>query len=49
MKPYYEDEWVTLYHGDAFEVLPEMQGGVADHTVTDPPYILQAGSSACRM
>lgn len=42
---YYEDEWVTLYHGDAFEVLPEIAGGSVDHTVTDPPYILQAGSS----
>ncbi len=45
MKPYYEDDYVTLYHGDAFEVLPKLVDSAASHTVTDPPYILQAGSS----
>ena len=34
--PFYADEWVTLYHGDAFDVLPEL-GGV-DVLLTDPPY-----------
>ena len=34
MTPYYEDELVTLYHGDALEVtLPHV-----DLIVTDPPY-----------
>lgn len=33
--PFYADEWVTLYHGDAFDVLPEL-GGV-DVLLTDPP------------
>ena len=36
MRPYYEDEWVTLYHGDAHEVLPGLD--VPDAVVTDPPY-----------
>lgn len=34
--PYYEDDWVTLYHGDALEILPELDH--ADAVITDPPY-----------
>lgn len=36
MKPYYSDESVTLYHGDAREILPLL--GTVDAIVTDPPY-----------
>jgi site-specific DNA-methyltransferase (adenine-specific) len=35
MTPYFEDESVTIYHGDCREVLPELHG---DALVTDPPY-----------
>lgn len=38
MTPYYEDEWVTLYHGDMREVLPLLGENRVDCVVTDPPY-----------
>jgi site-specific DNA-methyltransferase (adenine-specific) len=36
MKPYYEDDAVTLYLGDAREILPAIN--FADHVITDPPF-----------
>ena len=36
MKPYYQDEAVTLYHGDSMEILPALAGITA--IVSDPPY-----------
>ena len=36
MKPYYQDEWVTIYHGDCREILPELPK--VDLVLTDPPY-----------
>lgn len=37
MTTYYEDDAVTIYHGDCREILPE-QGGGSAVLVTDPPY-----------
>jgi len=37
MKTYYQDKWVTIYHGDCREVLPQLDVKV-DLVVTDPPY-----------
>lgn len=38
MRPYYEDDAVTLYHGDCREVLPTL--GPVDLVLTDPPYAI---------
>jgi DNA modification methylase len=42
MKPYYEHEGITIYHGDCREVFPQLD--VVDLILTDPQYgISQAG------
>ena len=38
MKPYYEDEWVTLYLSDALSALSELPDASVDCCVTSPPY-----------
>lgn len=35
-KPYYQDEWVTIYLGDCREILPELPK--VDLVLADPPY-----------
>jgi DNA modification methylase len=36
MRPYYEDDAVTIYHGDCREILPTLPP--VDLVLTDPPY-----------
>ncbi len=36
MKPYYTDDYCTIYHGDCREVLPLLE--CVDLVLTDPPY-----------
>lgn len=38
MKPYYADDSVTLYHGDALAVLRDLPDVSVDSCVTSPPY-----------
>ena len=44
-EPYYQDESVTLWHGDALDVLPTIPAGSVDACVTDPPYVIGAVSA----
>ena len=37
-EPYYSDDAVTIYHGEALNVLADLPAGSVDALVTDPPY-----------
>ena len=41
LKPYYQDDAVTIYHGDCREIMPQL--GRFDLLLTDPPYDVHAG------
>lgn len=43
MNPYYQDSAVTIYHGDARDILPGLPN--VDLVLTDPPYGIGAGSN----
>jgi site-specific DNA-methyltransferase (adenine-specific) len=43
VRPYYEQDGITIYHGDCRDVLPSI---TADSVVTDPPYKLSQEYSA---
>ena len=47
--PYYADEYVTLYHGEALDVLTDLGIARVDAVVTDPPYCAGAISEAARV
>lgn len=38
MKPYYEDDHVTIYHGDCRDVADDIPPSSVDLLLTDPPY-----------
>ena len=44
VKPYYEQDGITIYHGDCREVLPTLPEESIDLLLTDPPYGLQFAS-----
>lgn len=43
MKPYYDSDGITIYHGDCLTVLSEIRD--VDLVITSPPYNLDASSS----
>ena len=42
MKPYFQDESVTIYHGDCRDILPTLPK--VDLVLTDPPYNIEANT-----
>jgi len=42
IKPYYQDDYCTIYNGDCLDILPEFSK--VDLVLTDPPY----GTTACK-
>lgn len=44
IKPYYQDNWVTIYHCDCFEIMPQLK--MVDHVITDPPYTQRVSDGA---
>lgn len=47
IKPYYEDSYTKIYHGDCLELLPEMPK--VDLVLTDPQYQLANGKKSTTM
>lgn len=46
MKPYFERNGITIYHGDCRDVLPEL--AAVDLVLTDPPYNIPVGAAFIR-
>jgi site-specific DNA-methyltransferase (adenine-specific) len=40
IRPYFEKDDITIYHGDLLDVLPQLPPASIDCVVTDPPYLL---------
>jgi site-specific DNA-methyltransferase (adenine-specific) len=42
IKPYYERDGIVLYHGDARDILPDLDKESVDLSLTDPPFFMPA-------
>ncbi len=49
MSPYYEDDAVTLYHGDCRDVLANMAAESVAAVLTDPPYTERIDERYCEV
>jgi site-specific DNA-methyltransferase (adenine-specific) len=38
MKPYFQNDLITLYHGDSFQIMSQLADESIDCIITDPPY-----------
>jgi site-specific DNA-methyltransferase (adenine-specific) len=45
MTPYYDEDGITIYHGDCRDILPSLR---ADVLITDPPYGVQLSARRAR-
>lgn len=48
MTPYYQHGGVTIYHGDAREIVPTLGAACVDLVLTDPPFFMPANVQNCR-
>jgi site-specific DNA-methyltransferase (adenine-specific) len=46
MSPYYEQDGITIYHGDSLEILSSLEASSADAVITDPPYAATGSESS---
>ncbi len=44
MTPYYEQDGITIYHGDCRDVMPDLRHTGVDMLLTDPPYASAAAT-----
>ena len=44
IKPYYQDQNCTIYHGECLEVMSKLPDNSIDAIITDPPY----GTTQCK-
>jgi DNA modification methylase len=44
-RPFWQDELVTIYQGDALDILPALPTASASAVITDPPYMINALSA----
>ena len=49
MQPYYEQDGITIYHGDSRAILPALEDGLVDVTITDAPFNTAQGTSGTVM
>jgi len=45
MKPYYEEDNITIYKGDCLDILKDIPNGSTDLILTDPPYNISEGTT----
>lgn len=45
MTPYYDEDGITIYHGDSADILPTLVDATVTACVTDPPYVIGAVSA----
>ena len=46
LEPYYQDDLVTLYNSDSFEVMGSLENDSIDVVITDPPYTERTHTNA---
>ncbi len=49
MKAYFQNDSVTLYHGDCFDILPTLAPGSFAAAITDPPYGITRCAWDCKI